>query len=87
MKSVSEDVRSWFIIYLEGSVSSPNPDATDRRKHNSGTVLYLEYYNLNYSRDSGFNWAKQILIKYNNALQRDKSGSNHGCEESVQETR
>jgi hypothetical protein len=67
-------------------VSSPNPDATEGRKHNSATVPYLEYYYPKYSRDPRFNWDKQILVKHGKALIRDPDGSNRGCDESVQET-
>jgi hypothetical protein len=37
MESVSERGRSWVVICLEGSISSPNPDAIDTCKHNSAT--------------------------------------------------
>jgi hypothetical protein len=67
-------------------VSSPNPDATEGRKHNSATVPYLEYYYPKYSRDPRFNWDEQILVEQDKALPRDPGGSNGGCEESVQET-
>jgi hypothetical protein len=67
-------------------MSSPNPDATEGRKHNSATVPYLEYYYPKYSRDPRFNWDEQILVEQDKALPRDPGGSNGGCEESVQET-
>jgi hypothetical protein len=67
-------------------VSSPNPDATQGRKHNSATVPYLEYYYPKYSRDPRFNWDEQILIEQDKALLRDPGGSNGGCEESVHQT-
>jgi hypothetical protein len=86
MESVSEGGRSWVLISLEGGVSSPNPDATEGRKHNSATVPYLEYYYPKYSRDPRFNWDEQILVEQDKALPRDPGGSNGGCEESVQET-
>jgi hypothetical protein len=55
MESVSERERSWVILSLESGMSSPNPDATDRHKHNSATVPYLEYYYPKYSRDTRVN--------------------------------
>jgi hypothetical protein len=44
-------------------MSSPNPDATEGRKHNSATVPYLEYYYPKYSHDPRFNWDEQILVE------------------------
>jgi hypothetical protein len=70
----------------KGSVSSPNPNATEGRTYNTAIVPYLEYYYPKYSRDSRFNWDKQILVEQAKASPRDPGRSNGGCEESVQET-
>jgi hypothetical protein len=83
MESVSEGGRSWVLISLAGSVSSPNPDASHGRKHNSATVPDLEYYYPKYSRDPRFNWDKQIIVEQKTALLRDPGGSHGECEESV----
>jgi hypothetical protein len=68
-------------------MSSPNPDATEYRKHNSASVPYLEYYYPKYSHDPRFNWDKQILVEHDKAVPRDPGGSNGGYQESVQESR
>jgi hypothetical protein len=68
-------------------VSSPNPGATEGRKHNSATVPCVEYYYVKYSRDPRFNWDEQILVEQDKALPRDPGGSNGGSEKSLQETR
>jgi hypothetical protein len=44
MEIVSNGGRSWVLKSLEGSLSSPNPDATERPKHTLATVPYLDYY-------------------------------------------
>jgi hypothetical protein len=67
-------------------MSSPNPDASEGRKHNSATVPYLEYYYPKYSRGPRFNWDEQIRVKQDKALRRDPGGSNGVYEESEQET-
>jgi hypothetical protein len=62
MESVFEGGRSWVLKSLEGDMSSPNPDATDGRKHNSATVPHFEYYYPKYSHDPRFNWDERILV-------------------------
>jgi hypothetical protein len=84
---VSERRRTWVIISLEGGMSSPNPYATEGCKHNLPTVPYVDYYYPKYSHDARFNWDEQILVNEDSALLRNPSGSNRGCEKSMQETR
>jgi hypothetical protein len=78
---------AFFILKsLEGGVSSPNPNTTDGRKHNSAKVPYLESYYPKYSRDPRCDRDEQILVEQDKGLPRDPGGSTGGCEESVQET-
>jgi hypothetical protein len=86
MESTSEGGRSWFLKSLEGGVSSPYPDATEGRNHNSATVPYLEYYYPKYTRDRRFNWDEKIHVEQDTALPRDPDGSNGECEDSGHET-
>jgi hypothetical protein len=71
---------------LEGSVSSPNPDAREGHNYNSATVPYVESYYPKYHRDPRFNWDEQILVEQDKSLLRDPGRTNEGYEESVQET-
>jgi hypothetical protein len=87
MESVTEGRRLWILIPLDGTVSSPNPDAINGRKQNSPIMLRLKFYYPMSSREPGFNWNDQILLEQNKALQRDPGGSNGEYNESVQETR
>jgi hypothetical protein len=73
-------------ISLEHGMSRPNVDATEGRKHNSATVLYIEYYSPKYSRDVRINWDEQINVEQDKVLKRDQGASNAGCKESVKET-
>jgi hypothetical protein len=44
IESVPKRVRFWVLISLQGGGFSPNPDATERCKHNLVIVPSLEYY-------------------------------------------
>jgi hypothetical protein len=68
IESLSEGGRYGVCLSLERAISSPNPDAIDRCKHNSVTVPYLEYHYPKYSPDPRFIWYKQRLVKLDKAL-------------------
>jgi hypothetical protein len=61
LESVSEGARFWVVVFLEGGVSSPNPDATDGWNHNSARVPYLDSYSPTFSCDPKFNWDHKYL--------------------------
>jgi hypothetical protein len=71
MESVSKGGRSWVLISLEGSVSSPNLDTIAGHKHNMATVPYSKYDYPRYNRDPRFNWDEHILVKHDKELPRD----------------
>jgi hypothetical protein len=75
MESVSDGRKSWVLIYLEGGVSSPNPNAIEGCKHNLATLPYLEYYYPKYSHDPRCNWDEQILVEHDEPLAK-RSGWN-----------
>jgi hypothetical protein len=63
IESVTEGGSTLVLIYLEGGISSPNPDTTEGCKYNSATVPYLEFYSPKYSLTPDLTRTNKYLLK------------------------